>query len=501
MGVRASQRGLEIVNKARKRKGWTKTMTVAWWQGALTSQATLKRFWRQQPIEEDTFTRICQMVGITVWQDIIANTLEKDIDVNNQDWGEIPDISGFYGRSTEIASLEKYIIADSCRVVALLGIGGIGKTYLAATFVDSIQDKFNYVFWRSLSCLPTLEQLLIDILERLGVETSDAISPLTQFLNILREKSCLLVLDDFNCVLQSGDYKGNYLSGYEAYGEIIKELGGVSSKSCLLLVSREKPKEISAKEGKKSPIRSLQLTGLQFAEAKAILQDKDLTDDNYWEELVKLYRGNPFALQIVSSIIQELFNGSVREYLSYNTIVLGDISELLAQQFSRLSATEKEIIYWLAIYRHPILLSQLQSDTLSPLSTSILIEVLTSLGRRCLIEKCVENVEIFFTLQPMVMKYVSNQFVNQLCSEIFAGQFGLINQYRLVKKTLNPSPIDFPYRPIFTIVKDRLINMYGSDASLRSKLETLLLKIKSEIEITPGYAEDNIILITSCLEE
>ena len=287
-------------------------------------------------------------------------------------------------------------ITDSCRVVALLGIAGIGKTYLAATFVDSIQDKFNYVFWRSLSSLPTLEQLLTDILKRLGVETSGAISPLPQFINILREKSCLLVFDDFNSVLQSGDYKGTYLSGYEGYGEIIKELGVVGSKSCLLLVSREKPKEISAKEGKKSPIRSLQLTGLQFTEAKAILQDKDLTDDNNWEELVKLYRGNPFALQIVASIIQELFNGSVREYLSHNTIVLGDISELLTQQFSRLSATEKEIIYWLAINRHPILLSQLQSDILSPPSTSILIEVLTSLGRRCLIEKYVENVEIFF---------------------------------------------------------------------------------------------------------
>jgi hypothetical protein len=115
MGVRASQRGLEVVNKARKRKGWTKTMTVAWWQRALTSQATLKRFWRQQPIEEDTFTRICQMVGITEWQDIIANTVEKDIDVNNQNWGEIPDISGFYGRSTEIASLEKFIITQDLR--------------------------------------------------------------------------------------------------------------------------------------------------------------------------------------------------------------------------------------------------------------------------------------------------------------------------------------------------------------------------------------------------
>jgi hypothetical protein len=98
------------------------------------------------------------------------------------------------------------------------------------------------------------------------------------------------------------------------------------------------------------------------------------------------------------------------------------------------------------------------------------------------------------------MKYVSNQFVNQLCSEISAGQLGLINQYRLVKTTLNSSPIQFPYRPIFTIIKDRLINMSGNKTILRSRLETLLLKIQSQTEINPGYAEDNIILITSSLE-
>jgi hypothetical protein len=155
----------------------------------------------------------------------------------------------------------------------------------------------------------------------------------------------------------------------------------------------------------------------------------------------------------------------------------------------------------LAINRQPTLLSKLQSDILSPVSTSILIEVLTSLGRRYLIEKYAENVEIFFTLQPMVMKFVSNQFVNQLCNEVSTGEVELLNTHCFVKVRLNESPIEFPYRPIFTLVKDRLINMCGNKAMLRSRLETLLLKIKSNAEINPGYAEHNIILITSSLEE
>ena len=44
--LKASKQGLELADRARRRKGWTKTRTLAWWQAAHTSQAALRRFWR-----------------------------------------------------------------------------------------------------------------------------------------------------------------------------------------------------------------------------------------------------------------------------------------------------------------------------------------------------------------------------------------------------------------------------------------------------------------------
>jgi len=44
--LKASTTGLTIVDKARKRLGWTKTSTARWWQDAHTSRATLRRFWQ-----------------------------------------------------------------------------------------------------------------------------------------------------------------------------------------------------------------------------------------------------------------------------------------------------------------------------------------------------------------------------------------------------------------------------------------------------------------------
>jgi len=86
-------------------------------------------------------------------------------------------------------------------------------------------------------------------------------------------------------------------------------------------------------------------------------------------------------LKIVATTIQDVFD-NVAEFLKQDTVVFGDIRELLEQQFERLSDLEKEIMYWLAINREPVSLLELQSDIVSPPPQKKFLSALESHGDR-----------------------------------------------------------------------------------------------------------------------
>ena len=64
----------------------------------------------------------------------------------HQDWGEAPDVRAFVGRDTELAELHQWVVRDRCRMVVMLGLGGIGKTILAARLAQDVAHDFDVVF-------------------------------------------------------------------------------------------------------------------------------------------------------------------------------------------------------------------------------------------------------------------------------------------------------------------------------------------------------------------
>ncbi|MEB3340969.1 NB-ARC domain-containing protein [Okeania sp.] len=338
--------------------------------------------------------------------------------MSHQDWNAAPDVETFYGRVEELSQLNQWVLTDNCRLVALLGMGGMGKTTLAVKFAKQNVDKFDFVIWRSLAQAIPLGSLLTNFIEFLSPQPSENFEEvetgISKMMEILRNHRCLLILDDMEMILSSQNLAGYYGDGFGDYGKFIQRIASESHQSCLVLVSSEKLKDLGRLEGQK--VRSLQVVGSEEV-CQKILEERGFVASQDWVSLIERYSCNPLAVKIISAMVQELYAGEVGDFIK-NTLFMGDVRSLLDQPFQRLSVAEKEVMYWLAIEQQPIKLSQLQEKILLPLSASELLETVGSLGRRSLIEKSQKKGQVYFSLQPVVMKYVIEQFVFQVHEEL-----------------------------------------------------------------------------------
>ena len=467
-------------------------------------QAAGPRLWKLlSKVFEENISKTNFRVVIEKWlADLNQPELLSDSQTRSKlDLGKMPKIAALYGRDRELELLQQWIVEDRCRSIAIFGMAGIGKTALAIRYAEQNQTHFDSVIWRSLHYVPGAAELVGELLhcftktKETNAQNLDVnISALIEYLS---QNRCLIILDTAAEIWQSGDLAGHYLQEYKGYGELLRRLGTEVHQSCLLLCTREKPREIALLEGDNVSVRSFRLNGLS-SQAQYIFREKQLLDSDRWEELIQLYRGNPLALKIVVTTIAELFGGSVSAFLKQDTIVYGDIYDLLDEQFERLSVSEQEIINWLAIACSPLSFIQLQSNIILPLNTAELIEALESLLRRSLIVKTKTNEETLFSLyQPVVTQYAIDRTVGRVCQEIIEinetldlNRLEFIRNYILVTSDLEIRQLQI--RQIIIPIKNRLYKTFRDESAIETCLQAILLLLKDKTPLAIGYTKQNV---------
>lgn len=165
---------------------------------------------------------------------------------------------------------------------------------------------------------------------------------LNQLLTLLTEKKCLIIFDNLENLFIQNQFAGQCQQQYKDYREFFKKIIETDHQSHVILISQEKCQEMKCLDEELYPVKCLDLWGLNDVK---ILNNKGLKDENSWLKLLNLYEGNPFYLQTIANSIKNIFDGSVRDFLSENELIITkDIENKLELLFNRLSPKEQKII-------------------------------------------------------------------------------------------------------------------------------------------------------------
>ncbi|BAY93375.1 hypothetical protein FDUTEX481_09363 [Tolypothrix sp. PCC 7601] len=466
---------------------------------ATVSIGTWKRFLWGKPVKPVYFKAFCQVLNLD-WEEVVetedevesAKKTDESSPISQYDWDGAPNIPIFYDRSIERTQLKQWLINDKCRLVSILAMGGVGKTALAKKLAEEVSGEFDYIIWRSLREAPTVEKIIADVVRFLSpqqeVDLPESLGEkITRLIEYLNTSRCLLILDNGESILQGGASTGCYLQGYAGYGELFRQVGESQHQSCLLLTSREQFLEVRRLAGESLPVRVWELGGLESA--TEILTARGITGcAEDIKDLVKHYHGNPLALQIVPATIKKLFNGDIRAFLNSETTVFDDIEDLLTQQFQRLSKPEQSLMYWLAIYRQPVLENDLIEDVLG-LSAKEVREALNSLSRRCLIQSTDEGL----TLQNVVMEYVSNLFIHKIINELESSELDLLRTHTIIQASVPDYIREHQIQMLLKPVVEYLCKNQTKKV-IEQKFRLILKKLReAELQVLAGYAEGNLI--------
>lgn len=219
-------------------------------------------------------------------------------------------LTGLVGRDVDIAALHGMLVSGT-RLLTLVGPGGIGKSRLAiATARAAAPDFDDGAVFVDLSAVHDPERVPNRIAQALGVhDTGDA--PLTeQLATALRDRHILLVLDNFEQVLEAAPLLTALLAS-------APELSLLVTSRALLRVSAERSYEVG-------PLEDASAVSLFVERARAVAGDFAITPENA-DAVVGVCEavdGVPLAIELAAARVRVLSPADLLDRLDRRLSVL-----------------------------------------------------------------------------------------------------------------------------------------------------------------------------------
>ncbi|MEO7910917.1 MAG: tetratricopeptide repeat protein [Roseiflexaceae bacterium] len=267
------------------------------------------------------------------------------------------------GREREQAELVQRLADPACRLLTLIGPGGVGKTRLALQATLDLQTVFlNGVYFIPLAAVSSANVLVSTIAGALGLVFSRGADPLAQLLNNVREKELLLVLDNFEQLVDRG---------VDLLAELLRRAPDIK----MLVTSRERlqlhDEWLLELHGLRAPspntidrIESYAAVQLFLASARRLDRSFELSaaDESAIVRICRLVDGMPLGIELAAAWVRMLpcheIAREIEASLDFLAVSLHDLPErqrsmraVFDHSWRLLGARERAVLRQLSVFR------------------------------------------------------------------------------------------------------------------------------------------------------
>lgn len=265
----------------------------------------------------------------------------------------------FVGRIQELTQIEAQLIRPSCRLLSLVGPGGIGKTRLALNVAETAVGTYlNGVFFVPLAAVDAPEFIIPAIAEAVGFTFTGAASPKEQLLTYLQAKEMLLLLDNFEHLLEGG--------------QLLAEMSQTLPDVKLLVTSRTRLNLQTEWVFEVGPLPLTNDQPHQMADALTLFgqmaqraqADFSLTAESrpHVARICQLVAGIPLGIELASAWVRQLSCAEIAEELAKGIGFLqtqaGDVPDrhrsleaVFDHSWALLTAEEQQVLAQLTVFR------------------------------------------------------------------------------------------------------------------------------------------------------
>lgn len=338
-----------------------------------------------------------------------------------------PASSIFVGRQKEQGDILRMLARSDCKLLTIAGMGGVGKTRLATQIAKKLEYAFlDGVIFVPLANLKKTEQIPYAIADALGFSFGGKNDPFDQLVKFLESKELLIVLDNFEHLLEGTYYLKRILHTCPDIKMLVTSRERLGLRQECLMALGGLPVEVGPGfQNEESPAVDLLMVCIQKVEPAFIPKGQD---KNRMVDLCRQVEGMPLAIELIAPMTRIL---SMDELIAeIGEIEQSRLEPVFERSWVLLSPKERESLMSLSYFNDPF-----NRDSAYQVA-NVDLSMVQSFVNKSLIQRVVpdENYETstqsqaFFDFHPLLKQFINQKLktdpkYSQLVQEDHASYF------------------------------------------------------------------------------